>query len=115
MEFNCDVNIKIKPDERLLEIVKNVKITEGGTVVIPEKIKKLIHEVANEWREHLWYQIYQAGKDKFSTYKEDWDVGKMWIYMYERIKNAPTDVYAYMTLIMLLPTIDDKLQAEKLA
>lgn len=48
MEFNCDVNIKIKPDERLLEIVKNVKITEGGTVVIPEKIKKLIHEVANE-------------------------------------------------------------------
>lgn len=112
MEFNCDVNIKIKPDERLLEIVKNVKITEDGTAVIPEKTKKLIHEVANDWRKHLWYQIYQAGKDKFSTYKEDWDVGEMWIYMYERITNAPTDVYAYMTLIMLLPTIDDKLQAE---
>ena len=48
MEFNCDVNIKIKPDERLLEIVKNVKITEDGTAVIPEKTKKLIHEVAVE-------------------------------------------------------------------
>ena len=82
---------------------------DDGTVEFSEESKKLIHEVAEKCR---ILPIYQQNKEKVNTYKDGMTAKQVYIDMCFKIVNAPTQIHMMMAPKLILPVIDDLLQAE---
>ena len=96
-------------EEKIIKILEWVQTKEDGTVEFSEESKKLIHEVAEECRK---LPIYQKNKEKENTYKDGMTAKQVYMDMCFKIVNAPTQIHMMMTPKLMLPVIDDLLQAE---
>ena len=96
-------------EEKIIKILELVQTKEDGTVEFSEESKKLIHEVAEKCR---ILPIYQQNKEKVNTYKDGMTAKQVYIDMCFKIVNAPTQIHMMMAPKLILPVIDDLLQAE---
>ena len=96
-------------EEKIIKIMQLVQIKKDNTVEFSEEAKKLIHEVAEKCRK---LPVYKDNIDKADTYKADITAGEIYLNMCLKIANAPTQIHMMATPKMMLPLIDDLLQAE---
>ena len=94
---------------KIIKILELVQTKDDGTVEFSEESKKLIHEVAEKCR---ILPIYQQNKEKVNMYKDGMTAKQVYIDMCFKIVNAPTQIHMMMTPKLILPVIDDLLQAE---
>lgn len=100
--------------ETMIEILKEVKILEDGTVVFSDKARELIHEVAELKRRnaHL-IRIVEENAAARKMYLKGMTAGDIFKDMCLKIAEAPNSIYASATTILLCD-IDDLLRAEKM-
>lgn len=96
-------------EEKIIKILELVQVKDDGTVEFSEESKKLIHEVAEDCRK---LPIYQKNKEKENTCKDGMTAKHAYMDMCFKIVNAPTQIHMMMTPKLMLPVIDDLLQAE---
>ena len=82
-------------EEKIIKILELVQTKDDGTV---EKCRIL--------------PIYQQNKEKVNTYKDGMTAKQVYIDMCFKIVNAPTQIHMMMAPKLILPVIDDLLQAE---
>ena len=81
-------------EEKIIKILELVQTKDDGT----EKCRIL--------------PIYQQNKEKVNTYKDGMTAKQVYIDMCFKIVNAPTQIHMMMAPKLILPVIDDLLQAE---
>ena len=98
----------------IIEILEMVKIQSNGTVIFPEKARKLIHEVAELKRKngHL-KEIMERNAMVRKMYLEGITAGDIYKDMIAKIVAAPDNIFASATTILLCD-IDDLLKIEKM-
>ena len=96
-------------EEKIIKILELVQTKDDGTVEFSEESKKLIHEVAEKCHT---LPTYLHHKDPVNPYTAGMTAKQVYIDMCFKIVNAPTQIHMMMAPKLILPVIDDLLQAE---
>jgi hypothetical protein len=92
---------------KMMEILDNVGVDEGGNVVFSEKAVELIHDMTPKCRNTDLYQCYIGKEPDYILNASAEDV---YLYMLYKMANAPLVSFSTWTPILFIPIIDDKLR-----
>lgn len=94
-------------DKKVIELLDMDIIHEDGTVTFSDVAKNLIHEICEECLSDGTDSRYAEMEEEYSKGLSAEDV---FVDMINKIANAPTSPHCWMSLKLLLPVIDRKIQ-----
>lgn len=96
--------------DMIIELLEITKIEEDSTVVFTERSIEIITELGNKYAQTA---LYKSERAKNPDWEGDTNAGYLFIYMCDRIVEAPSVIHMMITPKLLLPIILEKLQEER--
>lgn len=100
-----------KPEELndlMIELLENNTNIDDATN-FTDRGREIINEIS-DYAEST--QIYQKNKEREETF-DDLTAHQLFFYMLDRFVNAPTFLYGYASIILLMPRVRKKMQEEE--
>ncbi len=106
------MNFKEGKNERkgfVIELLTITEIKESGEVIFTDRSIEIIKELGEKYEKT---PIYRKSRAENPDWEGGANAGLLFVYMCERITEAPTTIHMMMTPKLLLPIIWEKLQQE---
>lgn len=95
--------------DMILELLEVTEVKESGEVVFTDRSIEIITELGNKYAQT---PLYKSERAKNPDWEGDSNAGLLFVYMCDRIAEAPSVIHMMMTPKLLLPIILEKLQEE---
>lgn len=95
--------------DMILELLEVTEVKESGEVVFTDRSIEIITELGNKYAQT---QLYKRERANNPDWEGDSNAGLLFVYMCDRIVEAPSVIHMMITPKLLLPIILEKLQKE---
>lgn len=93
--------------ELMIELIESVNMTSGA-MKLPKRVAEIVREIADYSRQTKLYQEHKEESESFWQI-EDATPEKIWIFILEKVVNAPTSLHRHASIILHMPTLDSVL------
>lgn len=95
--------------DMVMELLEITQIQESGEVIFTDRSLEIIKELGEKYEQTA---LYRQARAENPDWEGDSNAGLLFVYMCERIAEAPSIIHMMMTPKLLLPIIWDKIQEE---
>lgn len=98
--------------DMIIELLEITEVKDGGEVVFTDRSLEIIKELGEKYEKT---PIYKQARAENPDWEGDSNAGLLYVYMCDRIVEAPTTIHMMIATKLLLPIIWAKLQQEATA
>lgn len=91
--------------ELVPELIEETK-EDGANLIFSDRAKEIIKEVAEYSRKTKLYSENKERGEEFWSNPEERTARNVYIYMLDRIVNAPTSIHRDSSVILMMPVLD---------
>lgn len=95
-------------DEMIVQLLDMELAGEDGRITFSKESEGLIHRIAEKCST---IPIVQETQDQAEEYAQGLSAEQIYIYMLEKIEQAPTRIHMRVVARMLIPIIDQKIRS----
>lgn len=100
--------------ELVPELIEETK-DDGTNLIFSDRAKEVVKEVAEFSRKTKLYQENKERGKEFWSNPEERTARNIYIYMLDRIVNAPTSIHRDSSVILLMPVLDEAVNGTEAA
>lgn len=98
--------------DMIIELLEITEVKDSGEVVFTDRSLEIIKELGEKYEKT---PIYKQARAENPDWEGDSNAGLLYVYMCDRIVEAPTTIHMIIATKLLLPIIWAKLQQEATA
>ena len=95
--------------DMIIELLTITEVKDSGEVVFTDRSIEIIKELGERYAQT---PIYKKSRAENPDWEGDANAGLLFVYMCNRIEEAPTTIHMMISTKLLLPMIWEKLQEE---
>lgn len=95
--------------DKIMELLEITEIKDGGEVVFTDRSIEILQELGQQYRET---QLFKKSRADNPDWEGDANAGLLFIYMCDRIAEAPSTIHTMIVCKLMIPLIWEKLEQE---
>ena len=95
--------------EKSMELVTVTEGKEGGEVTFTDRSIEILQELGQQYKET---QLFKKSRQDNTDWEGDANAGLLFVYMCERLTEAPSRIHTIMVCKLMIPLIWEKLEQE---
>lgn len=95
--------------DKIMELLTVTEVKEGGEVIFTDRSIEILQELGQRYKETA---LFKKSREDKPDWEGDTNAGLLFIYMCERLTEAPSRIHTMIVCKLMIPLIWEKLEQE---
>lgn len=95
--------------DKIMELLTVTEVKEGGEVIFTDRSIEILQELGQQYKET---PLFKKSRQDNLDWEGDANAGLLFVYMCERLTEAPSRIHTIMVCKLMIPLIWEKLEQE---
>lgn len=95
--------------DKIMELLEITEIKDGGEVVFTDRSIEILKDLGQQYKETA---LFKKSREDNPDWEGDANAGLLYVYMCERITEAPSSIHTMVVCKLMIPLIWEKLEQE---
>lgn len=109
-EYKTGQRIKvINAKDKIMELLTITEVKEGGEVIFTDRSIEILQELGQQYKET---PLFKKSRQDNPDWEGDANAGLLFVYMCERLTEAPSRIHTMIVCKLMIPLIWERLEKE---
>ena len=95
--------------DKIMELLTVTEVKEGGEVIFTDRSIEILQELGQQYKETA---LFKKSREDNPDWEGDANAGLLFVYMCERLTEAPSRIHTMIVCKLMIPLIWEKLEQE---
>lgn len=95
--------------DKIMELLTVTEVKEGGDVIFTDRSIEILQELGQQYKET---PLFKKSRQDNPDWEGDTNAGLLFVYMCERLTEAPSRIHTMIVCKLMIPLIWEKLEQE---
>ena len=95
--------------DKIMELLTITEVKEGGEVIFTDRSIEILQELGQQYKET---PLFKKSRQDNPDWKGDANAGLLFVYMCERLTEAPSRIHTMIVCKLMIPLIWERLEKE---